>query len=117
MPQNLFRLLEQYRIEATSMRTQSAATKRLDHIERRQKVCADVIATIHVRKPDAMQTAELAVEPSAKLAHPSLPPSAPRNESLRRSKAKMFSHGIARGKVECWYPAAILSHSPSTSRQ
>ncbi len=32
-PDNLFRLLEQYRIEATLMRTQSAATKLLDHID------------------------------------------------------------------------------------
>ena len=50
-PDNLFRLLDQYRIEATLMRTQSAATKLLDHVDGWQKVYADDIATIHVRKP------------------------------------------------------------------
>ena len=55
-PDNLFRLLEEYKIEATLMRTQSAATKLLDHIDGWQKVYADDIATIHVRKPDAVHT-------------------------------------------------------------
>ena len=32
-PENLFRLLDQYNIEATLMRTQSAATKLLDHMD------------------------------------------------------------------------------------
>jgi hypothetical protein len=32
-PENLFRLLDQYKIEATLMRTQSAATKMLDHLD------------------------------------------------------------------------------------
>ena len=36
------------------MRTQSAATKLLDHIDGWQKVYADDIATIHVRKPGAV---------------------------------------------------------------
>jgi hypothetical protein len=65
-PENLFRLLAQYKIEATLMRTQSAATKLLDHIDGWQKVYADDIATIHVRKPEAMHTAEPAVEAKAK---------------------------------------------------
>jgi hypothetical protein len=65
-PENLFRLLEQYRIEATLMRTQSAATKLLDHIDGWQKVYADDIATIHVRKAGAVHTAEPAVDPAAK---------------------------------------------------
>ena len=65
-PENLFRLLEQYKIEATLMRTQSAATKLLDHIDGWQKVYADDIATIHVRKPDAVHTTEPAVDPKAK---------------------------------------------------
>jgi hypothetical protein len=65
-PENLFRLLEEYRIEATLMRTQSAATKLLDHIDGWQKVYADDIATIHLRKPGAMHTAEPAVDPKAK---------------------------------------------------
>ena len=65
-PENLFQLLEQYRIEATLMRTQSAATKLLDHIDGWQKVYADDIATIHVRKTGAVHTAEPAVEPKAR---------------------------------------------------
>ena len=65
-PENLFRLLEQYKIEATLMRTQSAATKLLDHIDGWQKVYADDIATIHVRKAGAVHTAEPAVDPKAK---------------------------------------------------
>ena len=65
-PENLFRLLEQYRIEATLMRTQSAATKLLDHIDGWQKIYADDIATIHVRKQGAVHAAEPAVDPKAK---------------------------------------------------
>jgi hypothetical protein len=45
------------------MRTQSAATKLLDHIDGRQKVYADDIAKIHLRKPGALHTIEPAVEP------------------------------------------------------
>ena len=65
-PENLFRLLEQYNIEATLMRTQSAATKLLDHVDGWQKIYADDIATIHVRKAGAVHTAEPAVDPKAK---------------------------------------------------
>ncbi len=65
-PENLFRLLEQYKIEATLMRTQSAATKLLDHIDGWQKIYADDIATIHVRKQGAVHAAEPAVDPKAK---------------------------------------------------
>jgi hypothetical protein len=65
-PDNLFRLLDQYKIEATLMRTQSAATKLLDHIDGWQKVYADDIATIHVRKPGAVHTVEPPVDPAAK---------------------------------------------------
>jgi hypothetical protein len=65
-PENLFRLLEQYRIEATLMRTQSAATKLLDHIDGWQKVYSDDIATIHVRTPGAVHTIEPAVDIKAK---------------------------------------------------
>ena len=64
-PENLFRLLEEYRIEATLMRTQSAATKLLDHLDGWQKVYADDIATIHLRKPGAMHSAEPAVDPKS----------------------------------------------------
>jgi hypothetical protein len=65
-PENLFRLLDEYKIEATLMRTQSAATKLLDHIDGWQKVYADDIATIHVRKPGAVHTIEPAVDPDSK---------------------------------------------------
>jgi hypothetical protein len=62
-PEKLFRLLDEYKIEATLMRTQSPATKLLDHIDGWQKVYADDIATIHVRKAGALHTAEPAVDP------------------------------------------------------
>lgn len=62
-PENLFRLLEEYSIEATLMRTQSAATKLLDHVDGWQKIYADDIATIHLRKPGAVHTTEPAVDP------------------------------------------------------
>jgi hypothetical protein len=64
-PENLFRLLEEYKIEATLMRTQSAATKLLDHIDGWRKIYADDIATIHLRAPGAVHTAEPAVDPKA----------------------------------------------------
>jgi hypothetical protein len=65
-PENLFRLLEEYKIEATLMRTQSAATKLLDHIDGWQKVYSDDIATIHLRKAGAVHTIEPAVDPRTK---------------------------------------------------
>jgi hypothetical protein len=65
-PENLFRLLEEYKIEATLMRTQSAATILLDHIDGWQKVYTDEIATIHVRKSGAVHTVEPVVSPAAK---------------------------------------------------
>ena len=65
-PENLFRLLDQYKIEATLMRTQSAATKLLDHLDGWQKVYADDIATIQGRQAGAAHTAEPAVDPAAR---------------------------------------------------
>ena len=65
-PENLFRLLDQYRIEATLMRTQSAATKLLDHIDGWQKIYSDDIATIHLRKSGALHTAEPVVDSKVK---------------------------------------------------
>ena len=62
-PDNLFRLLEQYRIEATLMRTQSAATKLLDHMDGWQKIYSDDIATIHLRKDGAVHITEPAIDP------------------------------------------------------
>jgi hypothetical protein len=64
-PDNLFRLLEQYDIEATLLRTQSAATKLLDRIDGWQKIYSDDIATIHLRKAGAMHTKEPAVDAKA----------------------------------------------------
>ena len=60
-PDNLFRLLAQYDIEATLMRTQSAASKLLDRVDGWQKVYSDDIATIHLRKAGAVHTVEPAV--------------------------------------------------------
>jgi hypothetical protein len=64
-PENLFRLLDEYRIEGTLMRTQSAATVLLDHMDGWQKVYTDDIATIHVRKAGAVHTAEPVASPKA----------------------------------------------------
>jgi hypothetical protein len=61
-PENLFRLLDEYKIEATLMRTQSAATKLLDHIDGWQKIYSDDIATIHLRKAGALHTQEPVVD-------------------------------------------------------
>ena len=65
-PENLFRLLDEYKIEATLMRTQSAATTLLDHIDGWQKIYSDDIATIHLRMPNAIHGAEPAVYPATK---------------------------------------------------
>ena len=65
-PDNLFRLLDEYQIQATLMRTQSAATKLLDHIDGWQKIYSDDVATIHLRKTGALHTAEPAVDWNAK---------------------------------------------------
>ena len=58
--------LDQYKIEATLMRTQSAATKLLDHVDGWQKIYSDDIATIHLRKIGTVHTVEPAVDPKAK---------------------------------------------------
>ncbi len=65
-PENLFRLLDQYKIEATLMRTQSAATKLLDHMDGWQKIYSDDIATIHLRREGALHTREPVIEVKAK---------------------------------------------------
>ncbi|HZZ71703.1 MAG TPA: hypothetical protein VFE24_05590, partial [Pirellulales bacterium] len=65
-PENLFRLLDDYKIEATLMRTQSAATKLLDHVDGWQKIYSDDIATIHLRKAGAVHTREPAVDAKPK---------------------------------------------------
>jgi hypothetical protein len=65
-PDNLFRLLEEYQIQATLLRTQSAATKLLDHVDGWQKIYSDDVATIHVRSAGAPHTVEPAVSPVVK---------------------------------------------------
>jgi hypothetical protein len=65
-PDELFRLLKEYRIEATLMRTQSPASKLLDHVHGWQKVYADDLATIHVRTPAAQHAIEPVVAPDLK---------------------------------------------------
>jgi hypothetical protein len=64
-PDNLFRLLGDYRIEATLPRTESAANKLLDHLDGWQRVYADDLATIHLRTPGAVHSAEPVVSPIA----------------------------------------------------
>jgi hypothetical protein len=65
-PDNLFRLLDEYKIEATLLRTQSAATKLLDHVDGWQKIYSDDIATIHLRKTGALHMREPAVDATIK---------------------------------------------------
>jgi hypothetical protein len=65
-PDSLFRLLDQYRIQATLLRTKSAAAKLLDHIDGWQKIYSDDVATIHLRKAGALHTADPLVDPNAK---------------------------------------------------
>ncbi|HEU0082482.1 MAG TPA: hypothetical protein VFQ87_06370 [Bradyrhizobium sp.] len=65
-PDELFRLLDEYRIEATLLRTETAAAALLDHIDGWQKIYSDDIATIHLRRPGAVHSVEPAVSPQAK---------------------------------------------------
>ena len=48
------------------MRTQSAATKLLDHVDGWQKI-SDDIATVHLRQVGALHTRELAVAAGSEL--------------------------------------------------
>jgi hypothetical protein len=48
------------------MRTQSAATKLLDHVDGWQKIYSDDIATIHLRKSGAVHTREPGVDATPK---------------------------------------------------
>jgi hypothetical protein len=61
-PENLFRLLDKYKIEATFLRTQSAATRLMDHLDGWEKVYSDDLATIHLRKPGAVHTREPVID-------------------------------------------------------
>jgi hypothetical protein len=62
-PQSLFRLLGERQIQATLMRSGSAVSKLLDHVDGWQKVYGDDVATIHVRKLGALHAREPAVTP------------------------------------------------------
>lgn len=63
-PSKLFRMLDDYNIEATLLRTEDPATKLLDHVDGWQKVYSDDIATIHLRKPGAPHSVEPRIEPA-----------------------------------------------------
>jgi hypothetical protein len=64
-PDNLFRLLDDYKIEATLLRSESASNKLLDHFDGWQRVYADDLATIHVRTLGGVHSAEPVVSPTA----------------------------------------------------
>jgi hypothetical protein len=57
-PDALFRLLDEYKIEAVLLRTTRPGSKLLDHVDGWQKVYSDDVATLHVRVPGAAHTAE-----------------------------------------------------------
>jgi hypothetical protein len=63
-PDNLLRMLKDYDIEATLLRTQSAASKLLDHLDGWQKVHVDGIATVHLRGSGASHTAKPVIRPT-----------------------------------------------------
>ncbi|WP_322517793.1 hypothetical protein SR870_09890 [Rhodopseudomonas palustris] len=63
-PEKLFRLLADYNIDATLLRTEDAATHLLDHIDGWQKVYSDDVATIHLRRPGAVHSVEPKVTPA-----------------------------------------------------
>jgi hypothetical protein len=64
-PDRFFTMLKDYKIEATLLRTQSAAAKLLDHLDGWQNVYGDSIATIHLRRPGAVHLAEPMVNSTA----------------------------------------------------
>jgi hypothetical protein len=65
-PDKLFAMLNDYRIDATLLRTQSAAAKLLDHLDGWQRVYDDGIAAIHLRRPGAARLAEPTAGPIAR---------------------------------------------------
>jgi hypothetical protein len=105
-PEHLFRLLEEYKIEATLMRTQSAATGLLDHVDGWQKVYGDDIATIPVRKAGArcIRSSRRWFDGKINSAVAAL-----RNDDFAVQKTKCWRRVILRRK----YPAVILSNSRS----
>jgi hypothetical protein len=61
-PETLFRLLGDHDIEATLLSTHGAAAKLLDHVDGWQNIYSDDVATVHLRRPDALHTREPAVD-------------------------------------------------------
>jgi hypothetical protein len=57
-PRDLFKLLDDYRIDATLLRAKSPASLLLDHVDGWQKVFSDEVAVIHLRRPGALHVAE-----------------------------------------------------------
>jgi hypothetical protein len=62
-PNVLFRLLADYDIDATLLRTETASAKLMDHLDGWQKIYSDDIAALHVRKPGAPHAGEPIVSP------------------------------------------------------
>ena len=52
-------------LEAMLLRTQSAATRLLDHVDGWRKIYSDDIATIHIRKAGAVHVMDPAISPTA----------------------------------------------------
>lgn len=63
-PDDFFRLIADPRVEATLLRTQSAATKLLDHIDGWRRVYGDDLAVIHLRDATARAPAAPALRQS-----------------------------------------------------
>jgi hypothetical protein len=64
-PDQFFTMLDGYKIEATLLRTQSAAAKLLDHLDGWRKVYDDGTATIHLRRPGTVHLAQPVISPMA----------------------------------------------------
>jgi hypothetical protein len=66
-PDVLFRLLADYAVDATLLRSESASARLMDHLDGWQKIYGDDIATLHIRKPGAAHSAEPVVTPRGTL--------------------------------------------------
>jgi hypothetical protein len=63
-PAEFFELLDAYKIDATVLRTQTAGAQLLDLIDGWQKVYADDVAVVHIRKPGARTVMPLEIRPA-----------------------------------------------------
>lgn len=63
-PDDFFALIADARVEATLLRTQSAATKMLDHLDGWTRIYADNLAVVHVRDANAKAAATPALRAS-----------------------------------------------------